>query len=102
MMRPYLPIINDDWKRAVIDVFELTQLNKSLPNTIHAKAASIFYKIVKRHSYIDGNKRSAIIATSVFYLVNDHFIYPPELLRKMAKRVARSKGSRHEKETWNR
>lgn len=99
MMRPFLPLIDEEWKRGVLDVFELTHLNRSLPEDIHAKAASIFYKTVKRHSYVDGNKRSAIIATSVFYLVNDHFLYPPEHIRVMAIRVAKSLGSRQEK-TW--
>jgi death-on-curing family protein len=95
-MKPHLPIIDEGWKKGVADAIELTQLNTSLGGDLHRCAASIFYKIVKRHSYIDGNKRSAIIATYLYYFVNDHFLFPPGDLRKMAKRIARSKGSRQE------
>lgn len=37
---------------------------------IHEKAAALFHSLVKNHAFIDGNKRTAVIALGVFYLLN--------------------------------
>jgi death-on-curing protein len=39
---------------------------------IHTKAAALFHSITRNHPFIDGNKRTAVIAAYVFYGLNDH------------------------------
>jgi death-on-curing protein len=37
---------------------------------IHEKAAALFHSLVKNHAFIDGNKRTAVVALGIFYLLN--------------------------------
>jgi death-on-curing protein len=41
---------------------------------IHAKAAAIFHSLIRNHPFIDGNKRTAVTATIVFYGLNGWWI----------------------------
>lgn len=38
--------------------------------TIHDKAAALLHSLARNHAFIDGNKRSAAIATVLFYRLN--------------------------------
>lgn len=38
--------------------------------TIHDKAAALFTALIQNHPFTDGNKRTAVIATHTFYLIN--------------------------------
>jgi death-on-curing protein len=38
--------------------------------TIHEKAAALLESLARNHAFVDGNKRTALAATGVFYLVN--------------------------------
>ncbi|WP_079045988.1 type II toxin-antitoxin system death-on-curing family toxin [Carbonactinospora thermoautotrophica] len=40
--------------------------------TIHDKAAALFAGIIKNHPFADGNKRTAVLATYVFYALNGY------------------------------
>lgn len=46
---------------------------------IHTKAAALFHSIARNHAFLDGNKRTAVIAVDVFYRLNGHTLSsPPE------------------------
>jgi death on curing protein len=34
---------------------------------IHSKAAALLYSLVRNHPFMDGNKRTAVLATLIFY-----------------------------------
>lgn len=40
--------------------------------TIHEKAAALFRSLVRDHAFVDGNKRTAVIATFTFYRMNGY------------------------------
>jgi death-on-curing protein len=37
---------------------------------IHSKAAALFESLVRNHPFIDGNKRTAVLAVAWFYAIN--------------------------------
>jgi death-on-curing protein len=37
---------------------------------IHSKAAAIFHSLANNHAFVDGNKRTAVLAVIVFYKLN--------------------------------
>lgn len=37
---------------------------------IHAKAAALMHSLIRNHPFVDGNKRTAVIAVIVFYELN--------------------------------
>lgn len=41
---------------------------------VHRKAAALFHSLVRNHCFIDGNKRTAAIASLVFYQLNGWWI----------------------------
>jgi death on curing protein len=42
--------------------------------TIHEKSATLLYGLARNHPFIDGNKRTAWAATSVFYKINGYLL----------------------------
>lgn len=40
--------------------------------SIHEKAAALLHGLARNHPFLDGNKRTALAATVVFYLVNGY------------------------------
>ncbi len=42
--------------------------------TIHEKAAALLHGLARNHPFIDGNKRTAWAATSVFYQINGYHL----------------------------
>lgn len=42
--------------------------------TIHEKAAALLQSLATNHALIDGNKRTAFVATALFYELNGHHI----------------------------
>ncbi|WP_338742021.1 type II toxin-antitoxin system death-on-curing family toxin [Haloplanus salilacus] len=44
----------------------------SVPETIHEKAFHLLRLLVANHPFVDGNKRTALNTTTVFYLLNGH------------------------------
>ncbi|MEX0910477.1 MAG: type II toxin-antitoxin system death-on-curing family toxin [Candidatus Paceibacterota bacterium] len=93
-----LPTIDEQWYERVIDILDMVQMSYYESN-IHDKAAIIFYKIIKTHNYIDGNKRSSIIVVYLFYLINGYYIPKSASIRKLAKDIANSKG-RDDYDKW--
>ena len=49
---------------------------------IHAKAAALFQSLARNHAFIDGNKRVAVTAVGVFYLLNGWVMRPPTPLTR--------------------
>jgi death on curing protein len=39
---------------------------------LHTKTAALFHSLARNHAFIDGNKRIAVAATALFYLLNGH------------------------------
>jgi len=39
---------------------------------LHTKAAALFHSLARNHAFIDGNKRIAVAATALFYLLNGY------------------------------
>jgi death-on-curing protein len=37
---------------------------------LHTKAAAFFHSLVRNHPFVDGNKRTAVLAVTVFYGLN--------------------------------
>lgn len=65
---------------------------KDLFPTISDKAACLFRSLVKDHPFLDGNKRTAVVATIVFLRINGHrAVARRGDLYRLALRVARSR-----------
>lgn len=87
----YLPIIDDAWFIEMRSCLEAAMLHpKSKLDICHAGAA-IFYEVTKNHYRIDGNKRSAVITTYLFFVINGcRLRIEWEDLYELAKTVAMS------------
>lgn len=42
--------------------------------TIHEKSAALLHGLARNHPFVDGNKRTAWAATSVFYQINGYMV----------------------------
>ena len=42
--------------------------------TIHEKAAALLHGLARNHPFLDGNKRTAWVATATFYLLNGYHV----------------------------
>ena len=42
--------------------------------TIHEKSAALLHSLARNHPFVDGNKRTAWAATSVFYQINGYTV----------------------------
>lgn len=62
---------------------------------VYAVGGRIFYKIAKNHHLVDGNKRSAVICTYLFFFKNHiRLDFPAFALYALAKEIVESpKGS---------
>lgn len=38
--------------------------------SIHEKAGALMHSLIRNHPFVDGNKRTAVVATFTFYLIN--------------------------------
>lgn len=58
----------------------------SVPKTVHEKAFHLLRLLVANHPFVDGNKRTALNTTTVFYLLNGRrFEYDNEIREILAK-----------------
>lgn len=97
-LKPFLPKVDKEWGNRVMRIIDLMKLGM-YPQDLHSQGAFIFYKINKAHNEIDSNKRTSIIVTYLFYIINNHTLIRPPEIRLMAKRIARSKGRRNQ-DSW--
>lgn len=56
-----------------------------VPNTIHEKAFHLMRLLASNHWFVDGNKRTALNTTELFYLVNGYELSYGEDIRSMLK-----------------
>jgi len=88
----YLPHIDDVWFEEIISCFKTACIVPVCRTDVFAAGARIFYKIIKNHYRIDGNKRSALICIYLFFLVNNVLLRPqPATLYSLARKVADSR-----------
>jgi death-on-curing family protein len=58
-------------------------------NDLACAGAKLFYKIIKNHHRVDGNKRSALLVTFFFFAWNGRYIeIAPEVMYRLAAHVA--------------
>lgn len=95
----YLPPITEQWYAMVSEITSYVEHTSTYETDtdFYDCCARIMYKVAKRHELRDGNKRSSVICVYLFCIVNDYVIVHPELLKKLAKRVAKTKGRANEK-----
>ncbi|MFC6974844.1 type II toxin-antitoxin system death-on-curing family toxin [Halomicroarcula sp. GCM10025709] len=58
------------------------------PETVHEKAFALMRLIASNHWFVDGNKRTALNTTTLFYLLNGYDLTYGEDLRSMLKLLA--------------
>lgn len=58
------------------------------PETVHEKAFALLRLISSNHWFVDGNKRTALNTTNLFYLLNGYELGYGEDLRSMVKLLA--------------
>ena len=69
------------------------------PETIHEKAFHLMRLLVANHPFVDGNKRTALNTTVVFYFLNGYrFVYDEEI-RTILKRLGTDEQAVDEEET---
>jgi len=59
----------------------------SVPKTIHEKTFHLLRLLVANHPFVDGNKRTALNAATVFYLFNGYRFEYDDEIREILKRV---------------
>lgn len=90
--RPDMPPIDDAWYAVMTDYVQVMMNRPDCRADLPTAGASLFYKAVKNHRRVDGNKRSAVIVIYLFYAINDHHIIASHgELYRFAKSVAESK-----------
>lgn len=91
-----LPDFNEEWLDSIIKIFDLIKI-PHYPDTLHHKGAHLFYKIVKNHYFINGNKRSAVIVTYFFYFINGFVVLNnPTQMLELARKTVETKSSESE------
>jgi len=53
---------------------QATVFGEGAYSTIHEKAAALLQSLATNHALIDGNKRTAFVATALFYGLNGHHV----------------------------
>ena len=57
--------------------------------TLAQKAAALFHSLACNHCFINGNKRTAVIALDIFLMINDHLLtMTPDEVYELAKATA--------------
>jgi hypothetical protein len=96
LLKLSLPMTDAKWYDDILGLVDLIQL-PGYRKEVHCQAANLFYKVIKDHTLIDGNKRSGIVVVYLFYLVNGFILLPGAEIKKQAKRIAGSSSKNHEK-----
>lgn len=55
-----------------------TVMGRDAYATIHDKAAALTHSLIKNHPFVDGNKRTALLADIAFYGLNGYVFQAPE------------------------
>ncbi len=64
--------------------FPFTETYRHTPyKDVFAKAAALLYAVISFHPFVDGNKRTALLVTSLFLALNGYqFRYPSDTVEK--------------------
>jgi len=65
-------ILNEGMLELAVDAPKSTVFGKELHGSVAEKTASIFHELIKLHPFIDGNKRTALIAADTFLRINGY------------------------------
>lgn len=88
----YLPLIDDRWFVAIESDLILCSIHPD-GNDFYKTSARLFYRVIKNHHFIDGNKRSALLIWFLLMLLNNgEFHASWEVMYKLAKVVAETSG----------
>ncbi|MEI7765654.1 MAG: type II toxin-antitoxin system death-on-curing family toxin [bacterium] len=96
-LKTRLPITDEEWFSIVEETIERIKIQYI--EGVHSKASHLFFYLNKNHNFIDGNKRTTIVVIYLFYLVNNYTIISSGRLEELAKKLAKSHGSRN-KDDW--
>lgn len=58
----------------------------------------MFYNIIKSHGLINGNKRTGVVVTYLFFVLNERVIMKRADMYTLAKKVAMSRGRKNHDE----
>ena len=90
-LKKYLPEIDESWYLEMLSCFEVTSLRPDCRTDACRAGAVLFYKIIKNHYRIDGNKRSALVCIYLFFVANQLDLATPwEKAYESAREVAMS------------
>ncbi|MEK9155028.1 MAG: type II toxin-antitoxin system death-on-curing family toxin [Patescibacteria group bacterium] len=82
--------MDERWAKTIEDEFQLTALSQDRDDPLRF-AARLFYRIIKNHRFIDGNKRSAVLNVYFFVALNGFDLQiSPKRLYSLTKDVAQS------------
>lgn len=93
-IKKYLPPLDKEWYRVISDSIKYVEhvSHYREETDMFLATAQLLYKVAKRHELGDGNKRSAVIATYLFCVLNYYVVIYPQKLKSQAKRIASTKG----------
>ena len=57
---------------------QATAFGEDAYRSTHEKAAALLHSLARNHPFVDGNKRTALAATAVFYRLNGYRLASPE------------------------
>jgi fido (protein-threonine AMPylation protein) len=84
----FLPNFDSNWASVIEGDFLLCQMHPDRAD-INKSSARLFYRIAKNHHFVDGNKRSALVALYLFIYLNSYeFDVPWEEMYVVAKYIA--------------
>lgn len=91
----YLPIITETWAEKTEAIVRTVQLATAFSpphsNLAHS-GADLFYKIIKDHPHIDGNKRTAVMSVVLFFGLNrQRLVFSFQDMYRLSKSVAESR-----------
>lgn len=69
------------------------------PETIHEKAFHLLRLLVANHPFVDGNKRTALNTTIVFYLLNGYRLHYDDEIRELLKQFGTDEAAVDQEQT---
>jgi len=86
-------MLNEDRLNSAVYQIQQNVFGKELYDGLYNKASMLCFLISKGHAFIDGNKRTAIVATILFLSINDIIIDPSKqsLLEKNVLKLSTNK-----------
>lgn len=96
-------LVNVNSLKYAVDVVKSKIFNIDINPTIYDKASSYAYNIIRKHIFIDGNKRTGLIVAFYFLEINGYIIsriIPDTEIVNIALDVAQGKKTQKEISNW--